>query len=90
MKDVVGKECTVGDNVFNMQLLRSAFLVKNFTNSPIKVKLGDNEKTSTIGAQSYQIVFNNTPDNFVAPTNTKKVTVIAEASGYVEVESMEY
>lgn len=47
MKDVQQKNCSAGiQTVFTMQLRRSQFLVKNFTNNQITVKLGDNESYS--------------------------------------------
>lgn len=44
MKDVQQKQCSAGvQMVFTMSLKRSQFLVKNFTDNQITVKLGDND-----------------------------------------------
>lgn len=45
-----------------MSLRRSQFLVKNFTDNQITVKLGDNDSYSVIGAGSWERVFNNVED----------------------------
>ena len=63
MKDVQQKTCSAGvQTVFTMLLRRSQFLVKNFTNNQITVKLGDNDSYSVIGAGSSERVFNNIED----------------------------
>jgi hypothetical protein len=47
MKDVQQKTCSAGvQTVFTMSLRRSQFLVKNFTDNQITVKLGDNDLTA--------------------------------------------
>ena len=54
MKDVQQKQCSAGvQTVFIMLLKRSQFLVKNFTDNQITVKLGDNDSYSVIGARSW-------------------------------------
>lgn len=54
MKDVQQKTCSAGvQTVFTMLLKRSQFLVKNFTDNQITVKLGDNDSYSVIGAGSW-------------------------------------
>ena len=60
MKDVVTKECQSGqETIFNMELKRSQFLVKNFTSGKIKVTLGNNDTFSTISSGCFENVFNN-------------------------------
>lgn len=92
MKDVQQKTCSVGqETIFNMQLRRSQFLVKNFTDDSITVKLGDNEAGSMIGAGSWERVFNNVDDTksgSAEATNIVKVTAVAE--GLVEVASVDF
>lgn len=53
MKDVQQKTLGAGvETIFTMQLKRSQFLVKNFTEDSISVKLGNNEAVSIIGGRS--------------------------------------
>lgn len=42
-----------------MELHRSKFLVKNFTDDVIHISLGDNDTHSIIPANSWEVVFNN-------------------------------
>lgn len=92
MKDVVRK--TLEANVeteFNMQLYRSQFLVKNFTDGNITVTLGNNTTNSVIGAKSWERVFNNVEDTQgkgVESVNVVKIT--AESAGVVEVASIDF
>ena len=45
MKDVIQKTLTAGtETEFEMELERAEFLVKNFTDDQITVRLGDNKK----------------------------------------------
>lgn len=91
MKDVIQKELEPGiETMFDMQLRRSKFLVKNFTDDKIRVKLGNNTTYSIIGPLSFEIVFNNINNNTsTVPDVTDKVYVTAEAKGLVEVASMD-
>lgn len=92
MKDVVRK--TLEANVeteFKMQLYRSQFLVKNFTDDNITVTLGNNTANSVIGAKSWERVFNNVEDTQgkgVESVNVVKIT--AESDGIVEVASIDF
>ena len=91
MKDVVQKDLSAGvEATLKMQLARSKFLVKNFTNGNIKVRLGDNTSYSVIGPLSYEVVFNNI-NNKVSnvPKVTKDIHVTADESGMVEVASID-
>ena len=92
MKDVQQKTCSAGvQTVFTMLLMRSQFLVKNFTNNQITVKLGDNDSYSVIGAGSWERVFNNIEDRTSGTseaTNIVKVTAVEE--GLVEVASVDF
>lgn len=92
MKDVQQKTCSAGvQTVFTMLLRRSQFLVKNFTNNQITVKLGDNDSYSIIGAGSWERVFNNIEDKVsrtAEATNIVKVT--ATEDGLVEVASVDF
>ena len=92
MKDVQQKNCSAGvQTVFTMQLKRSQFLVKNFTDNQITVKLGDNDSYSVIGAGSWERVFNNIEDRTSGTseaTNIVKVTAVEE--GLVEVASVDF
>lgn len=82
MKDVQQKQCSAGvQTVFTMSLKRSQFLVKNFTDNQITVKLGDNESYSVIGAGSWERVFNNIEDRTSGTseaTNIVKVTAVED------------
>lgn len=78
------------ETMFDMQLRRSKFLVKNFTDDKIKVRLGDNTTFSIIGPLSFEVVFNNINNNTsTVPEVTDKVHVTAEAKGLVEVASID-
>lgn len=92
MKDVQQKTCSAGvQTVFTMSLKRSQFLVKNFTDNQITVKLGDNDSYSVIGAGSWERVFNNIEDKTSGTseaTNIVKVTAVEE--GLVEVTSVDF
>lgn len=82
------KNCSAGiQTVFTMQLRRSQFLVKNFTNNQITVKLGDNESYSIIGAGSWERVFNNIEDRKSGTseaTNIVKVTAVRFDADVIE------
>lgn len=53
MKDVQQKTLEKGvETTFEMTLSRTQFLVKNFTEDSITVRLGNNETVSVIGAGS--------------------------------------
>ena len=92
MKDVQQKTCSAGqETIFNMQLRRSQFLVKNFTDDSITVKVGDNKAGSVIGSGSWERVFNNVDDiksGSAEATNIVKVTAVAE--GLVEGASVDF
>lgn len=92
MKDVQQKTCSAGvQTVFTMSLKRSQFLVKNFTDNQITVKLGDNDSYSVIGAGSWERVFNNIEDKTSGTseaTNIVKVTAVED--GLVEVASVDF
>ena len=92
MKDVMQKTCSAGtETTFTMQLKRSQFLVKNFTEGSITVKLGNNTNYSTIGAGSWERVFNNIQNEQgrgAEATNVVKVT--ASVEGVVEVASIDF
>lgn len=92
MKDVQQKTCSAGqETIFNMQLRRSQFLVKNFTDDSITVKLGDNKAGSVIGSGSWERVFNNVDDTKSGSAEaTNIVKVIAVAEGLVEVASVDF
>ena len=90
MKDVIQKSLTAGaETIFEMKLQRCAFLVKNFTEDQITVRLGDNDAVSVIGAGSWEKVFNNTEDGKYLPEVTKIVKVTANKDGIVEVASID-
>lgn len=92
MKDVQQKTLTADEaTAFDMRLKRSQFLVKNFTDGNIRVKLGDNDSYSMIAANSFELVFNNI-DNKVSSSAeaTNVVTVTAEKAGLVEVSSIDF
>lgn len=60
MKDVQQKTLSAGvEEIFKMQLERSRFLVKNFTDGNVQVKLGNNEGISIVGSGMFEVVFNN-------------------------------
>lgn len=92
MKDVVQKNVEAGvETVFDMRLTRSQFLVKNFTDGNIKVKLGENRAHSVIGPKSWEHVFNNV-DNVggaTIPAVTCTVIITADSAGLVEVASID-
>jgi hypothetical protein len=92
MKDVQQKTCSAGvQTVFTMSLRRSQFLVKNFTDNQITVKLGDNDSYSVIGAGSWERVFNNVEDRKTGTseaTNIVKITAVED--GLVEVASVDF
>lgn len=92
MKDVQQKTLTAGqEETFTMALKRSQFLVKNFTEDSITVKLGNNTNGSVIGAGSWERVFNNIEDvagRGAEATNIVKVTAVAD--GMVEVASVDF
>lgn len=92
MKDVQQKTCSAGqETIFNMQLRRSQFLVKNFTDDSITVKLGDNKAGSVIGSGSWERVFNNVDDTKSGSAEaTNVVRVMAVAEGLVEVASVDF
>jgi hypothetical protein len=92
MKDVQQKTLTAGEaTAFNMRLKRSQFLVKNFTDGNIRVKLGDNDSYSMIAANSFELVFNNIDNKVSASAEaTNVVTVTAEKAGLVEVSSIDF
>lgn len=92
MKDVIKKTLIAGrQEVFNMQLKRSQFLVKNFTNGNITVILGENATQSTIGAKSWERVFNNIEDKTTGTAeSTNIVRVTAEMPGDVEIASIDF
>ena len=92
MKDVQQKQCSAGvQTVFTMSLKRSQFLVKNFTDNQITVKLGDNESYSVIGAGSWERVFNKIEDRTsVTSEATNIVKVTAVEDGLVEVASVDF
>lgn len=92
MKDVQQKTLTAGEaTAFNMRLKRSQFLVKNFTDGNIRVKLGNNDSYSMIAANSFELVFNNIDNKVSASAEaTNVVTVTAEKAGLVEVSSIDF
>lgn len=91
MKDVVQKTLEPGvETKFEMKLERSQFLVKNFTDGPIEVKLGINTTHSVIGPMAWERVFNNVDNlrtSIAEVTNEVKVT--AAKAGMVEVASID-
>lgn len=91
MKDVIQKNLEPGiETQFNMALTRSKFLVKNFTDGNITVRLGDNPQHSTIGPLSYEVVFNNINNvESTVPEVTNLVSVTASEAGMVEVASID-
>lgn len=92
MKDVIRKTLEAGtETTFEMRLKRSQFMVKNFTNGFIKVRLGDNVNDSMIGPSSWERVFNNI-DNVggrVIPIVTDVLHITSDAGGIVEVVSID-
>ena len=92
MKDVQQKTLTAGEaTAFDMRLKRSQFLVKNFTDGNIRVKLGNNDSYSMIAANSFELVFNNIDNKVSASAEaTNVVTVTAEKAGLVEVSSIDF
>ena len=91
MKDVVQKTLQAGvETTFDMQLKRAQFLVKNFTNGFIRVKLGNNDTFTTIGPSGWERVFNNIDNGrSTIPEVTDIVKVTADAAGLVEVASID-
>nr|DAJ38318.1 MAG TPA: hypothetical protein [Bacteriophage sp.] len=90
MKDVIQKTLTAGaETTFEMKLQRCAFLVKNFTDDQITVRLGDNDAVSIIGAGSWEKVFNNIENSKYLPDATKIVKITANKDGMVEVASVD-
>lgn len=91
MKDVLQKNLEAGvETMFDMQLERSQFLVKNFTNGNIKVRLGDNTSYSVIGPLSWERVFNNINNAIsTVPAVTDEVYVTVDVQGMVEVASID-
>lgn len=92
MKDVKQKTVLAGvETVFDMQLERSQFLVKNFTDGDIRVKLGDNTTYSIIAPQCWERVFNNIDNTSrsTVPAVTDIVIVVADSEGIVEVASLD-
>ena len=82
--------CRCANSVY-YAIKRSQFLVKNFTDNQITVKLGDNESYSIIGAGSWERVFNNIEDKTSGTseaTNIVKVTAVED--GLVEVASVDF
>ena len=98
MKDVQQKTLEKGvETTFEMTLSRTQFLVKNFTEDSITVRLGDNETVSVIGAGSWERVFNNIivhdkdtifQKNYADSTKIVKITSVA--GGMVEVASVDF
>lgn len=98
MKDGQQKTLATGkETTFQMALYRSQFLVKNFTDDAITVRIGDNTGVSIIGAGSWERVFNNVvlgdPDDHGIRPNRAEVTnivkITANADGMVEVASID-
>ena len=90
MKDVMQKTLTAGtETEFEMNLPRTSFLVKNFTDDQITVRLGDNDTVSIIGSGSWEKVFNNIPNGKYEADRTKIVKVTANKAGLVEVASVD-
>lgn len=92
LKDVQQKTLEEGvETTFTMQLKRSQFLVKNFTDDSITVKLGNNTAGSVIGAGSWERVFNNIEDKTTGTAEaTNIVRVTANSGGMVEVASVDF
>lgn len=92
MKDVIQKTLEAGiETIFNMELERSQFLVKNLTEDAITVKLGNNTNGSVIGAGSWERVFNNIEDKTTGTAeSTNIVRVTSVAGGMVEVASVDF
>lgn len=91
MKDVIQKNLEAGrETVFNMQLRRSQFLVKNMTDDAITVKLGNNTNGSVIGSGSWERVFNNIEEETGTAEATNIVKVTSVATGMVEVASIDF
>lgn len=91
MKDVMQKNLEAGvEAIFDMQLKRSQFLVKNFTDGNISVALGNNTTHSVIGPNSFEIIFNNINNGkSTVPEVTNIIKVISDESGMVEVASID-
>ena len=91
MKDVMQKNLEAGvETTFDMSLKRSRFLVKNFTDGNISVRLGNNTGHSIIGARCFEVVFNNINNRVsTIPEVTDTVLVIADVPGLVEVASVD-
>lgn len=92
MKDVQQKTLSAGvEEIFTMQLERSQFLVKNFTDGNIQVKLGNNEGISIVGPGMFEVVFNNVEDRTTGTAEaTNIVKVTASSDGTVEVASVDF
>ena len=92
MKDVVRKNVQENiETLFQMELARSQFLVKNLTLENIIVRLGSNKTSSMIPAKSFEVVYNNIEDKkSLTAEATNKVYVTSEASGIVEVASIDF
>lgn len=92
MKDVQQKTLSAGvEEIFTMQLERSKFLVKNFTDGNIQVKLGNNEGISIVGPGMFEVVFNNVEDRTTGTAEaTNIVKVTASSGGTVEVASVDF
>lgn len=92
MKDVKQVNTKADEEVVvTMDLKRSSFLVKNFTDKEIQVYLGDNPNYSLIGPNSWERLFNNVDDRVSSSAAaTNKVRIVAKEVGVVEVASIDY
>lgn len=90
MLDVVLQALTPDDdNVFTFQDVGEAFLVKNFTDADIKVKV-DDEGSVTIPAQSWQLVLINFTGAYPRELHkTNQIIVTGSGTGNVEAQRID-
>ena len=69
MKDVQQKQCSAGvQTVFTMSLKRSQFLVKNFTDNQITVKLGEIEQYKKLSIRTPTTIVENNYNTWMKAT----------------------
>ena len=91
MLDVVLQELTPDDdNILEFQEPGEAFLVKNFTDADIMVKVDDSEGAVTIPAQSWQLVLINFTGSYPRQlVKTKQIIVTGSGTGNVEAQRID-
>ena len=91
MLDVVLQALTPDDdNVFTFQDVGEAFLVKNFTDADIKVKVDDSEGAVTIPANAWQLVLVNFTCDFPREIlKTDHIIITGSGAGNVEAQRID-